>query len=158
MNKNDISYKDETYNTKFNFRVALIATNKNKILLQKSNNDTYWSLIGGRVRLNEDTKSAIIREVFEEIGVTLESNELNLIKVVENFFTYKNTKFHEILYIYKTDKNKELSKKDKFKVLDKDDVINKWIDIKELNNIDIRPALIKNCYNDTTLSSELIIE
>lgn len=158
MEKNDISYKNEEFKTKFNFRVALIATNGEKILLQKSDKDDYWSLIGGRVRLNEDTKSAIIREVLEETGVTLEESELNLIKVIENFFTYKDTRFHEILYIYKVDKNETLSNMDEFKTLDKDCVINKWVETNKLENMDVRPAIVKKCYNDNTLSNELIIE
>lgn len=158
MGKNDISYKNEELKTKFNFRVALIATNGDKILLQKAGKDDFWSLIGGRVSLNEDTKSAIIREVQEEIGITLNSNELKLIKVIENFFKYKDTRFHEILYIYKVDNNKELNKQDEFKTLDKEDVISKWINIKELDSMDVRPAIVKSCYTDNTLSNELIIE
>lgn len=158
MEKNDISYKNEEFNTKFNFRVALIATNINKILLQKSDKDNYWSLIGGRVKLNEDTKSAVIREVLEETGVTLENNKLNLIKVIENFFIYKETRFHEILYIYKVENNEDLSRMHEFKTLDKDYVINKWIDTSEIKDMDIRPAIVKKCYGDTKLTSELIIE
>lgn len=158
MEKSDISYKSEELKTKFNFRVALIATNGDKILLQNASKDGFWSLIGGRVRLNEDTKSAIIREVEEEIGVTLDSEDLNLIKIIENFFQYKDTRFHEILYIYKADKNKELIKKDEFMTLDKENVVSRWIDVKDLNNIDVRPAIVKECYNDNTLSNELIIE
>lgn len=156
MEKSDISYENEELKTKFNFRVALIATNGDKILLQNASKDGFWSLIGGRVRLNEDTKSAIIREVEEEIGITLDRNDLNLIKIIENFFQYKDTRFHEILYIYKA--NKELIKKDEFKTLDKENVVSRWIDVKELNNMDVRPAIVKECYNDNTLSNELIIE
>lgn len=158
MKKNDISYKNEEFNTKFNFRVALIATNNDKILLQKADKDNFWSLIGGRVSLNEDTKSAIIREVSEETGVTLDKNELNLIKVIENFFSYNETRFHEILYIYKVENNETLCGMDEFKTLDKDSVTNKWINVKELENMDIRPAIVKECYGDTSLTSELIIE
>lgn len=158
MEKNDISYKSEEFNTKFNFRVALIATNNNKILLQKSDKDHYWSLIGGRVKLNEDTKSAVIREVLEETGVIIEDNKLNLIKVIENFFIYKETRFHEILYIYKVENNEGLSRMHEFKTLDKDCVINKWIDTSEIKDMDIRPSIVKECYDDTKLTSELIIE
>lgn len=158
MKKYDISFKNEELNVKFNFRVALIATNKNKILLQKAEKDNYWSLIGGRVSLNEDTKSAIIREVKEEIGIVLNNQELKLIKVIENFFTYDKTKFHEILYIYKVENIDLLGKMDEFKTLDKDGVINKWINVDDLGNMDIRPAIVKECYSATSLSSELIIE
>ncbi|MBE6141052.1 MAG: NUDIX domain-containing protein [Firmicutes bacterium] len=156
MKKNDISYKNEELNIRFNFRVALICLNNNKILLQKADKDNYWSLIGGRVLLGEDTKEAIIREIKEETGVIIKNHEPKLIKVVENFFTYNNTKFHELLYIYKIDNNFELNNMDNFNTLDKDSVINKWLPLSDINDIDLRPEIIKKCYNVDTLSSDII--
>lgn len=156
MKNTDISYKNEELNVKFNFRVALICRSNNKILLQKSDKDIYWSLIGGRVKLDEDTKSAIIRECEEELGVLLKRDELCLIKVIENFFTYNQIKFHEILFIYTVDDNEILNKLDNFKTLDKEDVVNKWIDYEEINELDLQPTIVKSCYKDKTLSTELI--
>lgn len=152
----DISYRNEELNTNFNFRVALIAINHNRILLQKAAQDSFWSLIGGRVRLNEDTKSAIIREVWEETGIVVSKDDLKLIKIIENFFNYNDIKFHEILYIYKVDGNAAFNNSDEFKTLDKNNVINKWINIDKLDSIDLRPEIVKKCYNDNSLSSELI--
>ena len=50
MQKKDIIIKDDESNFKFNFRVAGIFVNDNKILLQKCEKDDYYSLIGGRVK------------------------------------------------------------------------------------------------------------
>ena len=157
MKKNDISFIDDEGTKKFNYRVALLSINNNKILLQKAEKDNYYSLIGGRVQLFEDSEQAIIREVKEETGVLLDINEIKLINVVENFFKYNNINFHELLFIYKVD-SKELYKKDNFVTLDKNDVINKWINIDEFKNLDVRPEFIKKYYNKDVLTNLIIKE
>lgn len=155
MKKNDVSYLNADKTIKFNYRVALLAIHNNKILLQKDERDDYYSLIGGRVHLLEDSNQAIIREVKEETGIELNINDIKLVKVVENFFKYDNINFHELLFVYKVD-SVELYKKDNFKTLDKDNVINKWYNIQNISNMDIRPEFIKNCYNDDILKSVII--
>ena len=155
MKKNDVSYLNADKTIKFNYRVALLAVHNNKILFQKDDRDDYYSLIGGRVHLLEDSNQAIIREVKEETGIELNINDIKLVKVVENFFKYDNINFHELLFVYKVD-SVELYKKDNFKTLDKDNVINKWYNIQNISNMDIRPEFIKNCYNDDILKSVII--
>ena len=102
MSKLDISYYNQEENIKFNFRVAAIIKYKDHILLQKSSNNYYWSLIGGRVNLGEDTLSAIAREIKEETGFKLNKKDFKLIRVIENFFEYHidQSKYHELLFIY----------------------------------------------------------
>ena len=155
MKKNDVSYLNEDGSKKFNYRVALLAVNDNKILLQKSEKDSYYSLIGGRVQLFEDSEQAIKREVEEETGILLNSSEIKLVNIVENFFTFNKTDFHEMLFIYKTD-SKELAAKDNFATLDKMGVINKWFDIDKLQNMDVRPEFIKKSYANDKLTSLII--
>ena len=144
---------------KFNFRVAGIFKNGNKVLLQKNEKSgDYYSLIGGRVKFLEDTKKAMIREINEEVGVLLKDNELSLLEVVENFFTYDGTKFHELLFVYKIDSEK-INNMDDFYTLDKDkSSINKWYDINEAKNFDIRPSFAKKWFDDTKLNHEVINE
>ena len=156
MKKTDISYKNEEVNIKFNFRVALICNNDEATLLQKEDNGKFWGLIGGRVSLGETTLDAIIRETKEETGVKLLKKDVILIKILENFFTYKETKFHELLYIYKVENNKNLNGMNDFKTLDKDNVLNKWIPFSKLSEIEIRPEIVKSCYNDNTLTHDII--
>lgn len=155
MVKRDISYFNEDVNIKFNFRVAIVVYKKNKILLQKCSKDSFYSLIGGRVQLGESSLSAIKREILEEVGVEVKDKELKLINVVENFFTYNSTKYHELLYIYKLE-NEEINDMDNFKTLDKEDSFNEWFDIEEISNLDIKPEIIKTCYNSKKLESVII--
>ena len=144
---------------KFNFRVAAIFKNGNKVLLQKNKKSgDYYSLIGGRVKFLEDTKKAMIREIKEEVGVNIKDDELSLLEVVENFFVYDNTKFHELLFVYKVD-NESINNKDNFYTLDKDkNSINKWYDIDEAKNFDIRPSFAKHWFADTELNHNVINE
>ncbi len=155
MVKRDISYFNEDVNIKFNFRVAIVVYKKNKILLQKCSKDSFYSLIGGRVQLGESSLSAIKREILEEVGVEVKDKELKLINVAENFFTYNSTKYHELLYIYKLE-NEEINDMDNFKTLDKEDSFNEWFDIEEISNLDIKPEIIKTCYNSKKLESVII--
>lgn len=155
MGKRDISYFNEDVNIKFNFRVAVVVYKTNKILLQKCSKDSFYSLIGGRVQLGESSLSAIKREILEEVGVEVKDKELKLINVAENFFIYNSTKYHELLYIYKLE-NEEINDKDNFKTLDKEDSFNEWFDIEEIGKLDIRPEIIKTCYNSKKLESVII--
>ena len=157
MGKKDISYYNEDAKFKFNFRVAVIANKDNKILLQKCDKDPYYYLIGGRVSLGESTLTAVKREVYEETGIVVRNSELNLINIVENFFVYNEVKFHELLFIYKLN-NKELLEKDDFKTLDKENSYNVWIDIDKLNELDVRPEIIKDTYNSTDIINTIIGE
>lgn len=157
MGKKDISYYNEDAKFKFNFRVAVIANKDNKILLQKCDKDPYYYLIGGRVSLGESTLTAVKREVEEETGIVVKNGELNLINIVENFFVYNGVKFHELLFIYKLN-NKELLEKDDFKTLDKENSYNVWIDINKLNELDVRPEIIKDTYNSTDIINTIIGE
>lgn len=138
----DLSFYDEETNTVLNVRVSAIIIKDNKILLQKVENGKYYFLVGGRVQLGESSLVAIKREVLEETGVRVEDEECQLLDTVENFFTDNGRNYHEILFLYKVN-NEELLNKGEFKTLDKDDSYNYWIDIKELNKLDIRPDFIK---------------
>lgn len=157
MAKSDISYFNEDVNIKFNFRVAVMAYNDNKILLQRNIRDPFYSLIGGRVQLGESSLAAVKREVLEEVGIEIKDEEVKLINVVENFFTYNNTKFHELLYIYILE-NEEINGMDNFKTFDKDDSFNEWISVDEIEKLDIRPEIIKTCYNIKNLENVIIEE
>ena len=155
MSKSDISYLNEEENIKFNFRVAVIAYNNNKILLQRNNKDPFYSLIGGRVQLGESSLAAVKREVLEEVGIEIKDEEVKLINMVENFFRYNNTQFHELLYIYRLE-NEDINSMDNFKTLDKADSFNEWFSVQEIDKLDVRPELIKSCYNVKNLESVIL--
>ena len=153
---NDISFKYENLKGKFNFRVAAFIQNGEKFLLQKSVKDSFYGLIGGRVSFGETTFDAIKREVNEETWVTLIDENINLFKIIENFFKYDNKRFHELLFVYKIENN-DLNKLDNFKTLDKSDCINKWFNKNEILTLQVRPKELKDWLNDENSLEHLTI-
>lgn len=154
MDKN-IIIKDDNF--RFNFRVAGIFINNNKILLQSTTSDTYLFLPGGRVQYNETTKDAIKREMAEEIGINIQDSELTLIHVVENFFKHNEKDYHEILFVYLIN-NKDINGKELIEVIDKDEAINKWYSIDELKYLDVRPKEIINNINTNQIIHDIILD
>ena len=65
----DISFNQE--NQKFNYRVCAMVISGNRILAMHDERSPYFYLPGGRVKMGETAEQAVIREVREELHVTL---------------------------------------------------------------------------------------
>lgn len=152
MDKN-IIIKDKDF--RFNYRVAALFINQDKILLQSTKTDPYLFLPGGRVQYNETTSTAIKREMQEELGISIKDEEMILTNVVENFFNHDNKMYHELLFIYRIS-NKDINSIKEIKVLDKEDTINKWYPISSLEKIDIRPDIIKDSIKTNTIIHNIV--
>ena len=119
---------------KFNYRVASIIRYDNKILLHKNINEDFYALPGGRIKLREDSKTALSREFVEE-----------MVAIVENFFNYDKKKYHEIMLIYEcnfedsifynTEVINGVEKEGKLQFV--------WKKIEDIDNLDIRPTSVK---------------
>lgn len=57
---------------------------KNGKLLMVGNNKSYFYSVGGRIKFGETAEEAVVREVFEETGVKMESDRLGFVH--ENYF------------------------------------------------------------------------
>ena len=57
---------------------------KNGKLLMVENNKSYLYSVGGRIKFGETAEEAVVREVFEETGVKMESDRLGFVH--ENYF------------------------------------------------------------------------
>lgn len=142
----DIEFKNETQ--KFKYRVNGIIIHNNKILTLKMKNNISYCLPGGHVELGEDTQTAILREMLEEINTPAFINKE--IAIVENFYLdKKGLQTHELSFYYivspeNFDKislqNCESIENDKGEMK----VHNfEWLDIQSLNNFDFRPEFLK---------------
>jgi len=65
----DISFNQE--NQKFNYRVCAMIISGNRILAMHDERSPYFYLPGGRVKIGETAEQAVVREIWEELGVTL---------------------------------------------------------------------------------------
>lgn len=64
----------------------------------RENPDGYHRLIGGSVELGESHRDAILREVHEELGATIQ--DLTFLATVENIFRIDGAVGHEIVFLY----------------------------------------------------------
>ena len=147
----DIVYINEELNTKFNFRVGGIIVDNDQLLLQHTEGDDYYALVGGRVDFNEDTQTSLIREIKEELGFSINKEDTMLIDVVENFFDLKGYSFHELLFIYRVDVSKYNYDKEPIKTIDKKNSVNSWFSFDEVSNMNLQPALAKELLNSKEL-------
>lgn len=153
---NDISFMIN--GIKFNYRVATIIRHNDKILLHKNINDVFYAIPGGRIKLGEDSKTALKREFIEEMNAKI--NIKKMVSVVENFFNYDNKEYHEVMLIYESDfvdsnfYNTEIIEG----IEKKGELHFVWKKIEELINLDIRPTNIKKLLCNTSESFSHIID
>ena len=139
--KTDLQY--EICGVIVNCRAVAIIMNDNKILFQKRKQDEFWALPGGKIAVLERGKETVKRELSEEIGVNVEVGEL--LDVKENFFKFKDKKFHEFIFMYLTslNDNMKLERKIEFNgVEEQKNLVFKWFDKEEINENNIRPVFL----------------
>lgn len=125
--------------TVLNIRVAILVETPAGFVFEKHKSG-YLFVLGGRVKINETSEEAALREVFEELG--LKDLKLDLISIIENFFSVDNgKKYHEINFVYKTviDEMPDLSQFS----LDSGNIGYSYIKKEDFDQYDIRPRAIK---------------
>lgn len=143
----DLSIEIKDY--KLNIRSAAIIIHKNKILLHRDLRTDYYALIGGRVKIGENSTETIIREIKEEMKKDICIQEY--MTTIENFFNMENKKYHEIIFVYKAEFKEEKDKEiiDTIKNKEGEEYLKyEWIDLDEVENYDIRPRTIKKILNE----------
>ena len=137
----------------FKFRVVGILEHNSKYLVVKIADNNFYCLPGGHAEIGEDTETAVIREMQEELGYPVKIKRL--VAANQNFFKTKEGKpFHELGFYYiveAIDKNnvnpndyiREELDKGKIQHLDF-----KWFTASELKKADFRPAFIADCLNN----------
>ena len=88
---------------KFNYRVCAVMVSDNKILAMHDERSPYFYLPGGRVQMGETAEHAVIREVEEELDVTLEI--IRPLWLNQSFFSEDVDKlnYHEVCIYYLMD-------------------------------------------------------
>ena len=141
----DLSFK--TDEGRFNYRVAGLLINENKVLIMKDENSPYYYFPGGRVSMHEKSEDAILREIREELSVDAAIERLLWIN--ENFFEEEvlKEKFHEICFIYllSLKDDKLLIKGNEFEENEEGKIHTYyWKTFDELKELNVYPLFLKN--------------
>jgi RimJ/RimL family protein N-acetyltransferase len=67
-----------------NIRVGAIILKGNRFLMVRNDKANYFYSVGGRIKFGETAEEAVVREVFEETGISMEIDHLGF--VLENYF------------------------------------------------------------------------
>ncbi len=128
---------------RFNYRVAGIALDGDRVLLHRADWEEFWYLPGGRGELLEPARETLRREMREELGVEIEVGRL--LWVMENFFEHQEKSYHELgLYFLMTlPDGSRFRREDEF-VGDEEGIklIFKWFSIAELESVRLLPSFL----------------
>ena len=156
----DISFLCE--NQKFNYRVCAIIVSEGKILAMRDERSPYFYLPGGRVKMGETAEEAVIREVQEELGVTLKISRTLWLN--QAFFTedVDQLRYHELCIYFLMDISAtNLLERGRAFTLTEGKHIHtfEWLEFDRLKDEYFYPAFLKkeiyNLPNEFTLRMEL---
>ena len=83
---------------RFTNRIVGVAFDRERVLLHRTDDMNFWALPGGRAELLEPSPQTLVREMQEEIGVTVQVDRL--LWVAENFFVYGPRQYHELGFYF----------------------------------------------------------
>lgn len=156
----DITFKTEI--GRFNYRVTGLIINNNKLLIMKDDKSPYYYIPGGRVKMHETSRDAIVREINEEIEIEVRVNRL--LWTVENLFVEKQSgnRVHELGFYYLLELKDEsiLKKGDKF-IMNEGGWNNlkfEWKSLEDIINLNIYPLFIRERIMNLPESIEHIVE
>lgn len=148
----------KTGSGRFNFRVAGILIHNDKVLIHRLLQDDFYSFPGGRVEMFEDTETTIVREMKEELDVTVKV--VRPLWVAEHFFTHNKEQYHELCFYYLIeceDKNL-LEQDDCFIVVEGSNTYEfRSVGINKLEDETIYPTFIKSRLKQVPLTIEKIL-
>lgn len=140
---------------RFNARASAIILNekKDKILLFKvEDGRDYFLLPGGRIKLYEDSLTAIKREVMEELGYDI---DFTLCSIQENFVIKEDIKIMQYSFCYKGIYNGTINN-NKFVCKDNSNQYFYWVEIEKIDDYKIYLKSVTKLINSQKL--EHIIE
>lgn len=119
-------------------RACAVLRHRGRVLLNRYGGDDFWALPGGSVEVGEFSSDALMREVFEEVGVKVACGRL--LWVIENLFAYRDTHYTEFGFYYEAAWPAEAAIiEGEFAGAEAEQFF-RWCDPAELAAIDLRPS------------------
>jgi ADP-ribose pyrophosphatase YjhB (NUDIX family) len=145
---------------RFQLRTACIWIHDGSVLLHRLASDAFWALPGGRIESGEDARSALMREMKEELNETVECGEL--LCVVENFFNHAGKPHHEIGFYFLAQFHSGSKLLDKSKLHGGVEVTKQlefnWFAVNALESVDLRPALLRSIIAQPGLAFQHLVQ
>lgn len=136
-------------------RAAALIIKDNKILMAKNINHPCYYVVGGGIEINESSKEAIVREIYEETGLKLKVDRLAIIQ--ERFSKVDNHIHHEIVFFYLMKYDADINISDNgFTDQGVKETLH-WLPISELRQLNIVPEFLKTKVFDDMTAIEHII-
>ena len=105
-----------------------------------SKGDYYCRPLGGGIEFGERSRDALLREIKEEVGAEVEN--LELIGVLENIFTFEGARGHEVVFVYDAQfKDKSLYERGELQVREAEinaDLAARWLSAEEISSRGMR--------------------
>jgi 8-oxo-dGTP pyrophosphatase MutT (NUDIX family) len=122
-------------------RACAIIRQADRLLLNRFGGDSFWALPGGAVELGEFSTEALVREMREELGVTVAIGRL--LWIVENLFDYRGTSYTEYGFYYEAGwfPSGPLPA-DEFAGLEPDQFF-RWVRHEDIAALDFRPTVLR---------------
>ncbi len=129
-------FRTKVGNTVFGVRATALIVKDNRLLVVEDEDGFYT--IGGAIQVDEATEDAVVREVKEELGVKAQAGQLAF--VVENRFEQAGVHYHNIEFHYLVDLLEDAPL-----TMQEDEKMQpcEWIDLDQLQNIQLVPAFLK---------------
>jgi 8-oxo-dGTP pyrophosphatase MutT (NUDIX family) len=113
----------------------ILVVSKGHLLVCRFRDAAYCFLPGGQVEYNEDVRSAIKREIREELGSDAQTDQL--LGVIEQSFPLDGGPFHEYSFIF-TGTIEDCSPPDAPPPLE-DGLVFSWLPLASLRDTDLKP-------------------
>ena len=141
----DISFNQE--NQRFNYRACAMIISENRILAMHDERSPYFYLPGGRVKMGETAEQAMVREIWEELGVKLKI--ARPLWLNQAFFTEEvdGIRYHELcIYFLMDSSNTDLSERGNsfIRMEGKHTHVFEWLEFDRLKNEYFYPIFLKN--------------
>jgi ADP-ribose pyrophosphatase YjhB (NUDIX family) len=152
-----ITLRDESW--MFQYRVAAIALRDDRVLLCRDNLNRLWYMPGGRVELGESSETALIREMSEELNVSVQIERL--VWVVETFWASNPDQVHELClyYLVSLPESTVPSAEEEFTIEEPDGQKNtfRWWPFDELVGARVYPSFLRTALRDLPIGVQHII-
>ena len=123
-------------------RACAIIRQADRLLLNRFGGDSFWALPGGAIESGEFSTEALVREMREELAVTVEIGRR--VWVVENLFEYRGAFYTEFGFYYEAEWSQlPPSIRDEEFVGEEPDQFFRWVRFDEIAALDFRPTVLR---------------